>query len=50
MGVDRHEPMFQLYRETPEYQDCRERFEQADYVPFLDKFKGYHEVVSLDFS
>jgi hypothetical protein len=40
MGVDRHEPVFQLYRETQEYQACGERFEQADWVPFLEKFKG----------
>jgi hypothetical protein len=50
MGVDRHESVFQLYRETPEYQACRERFEQADWVPFLEKFKGYHEGVSLAFA
>jgi hypothetical protein len=50
MGVDRHEPVFQLYRETQEYQACREKFEQAGWVPFLEKFKGYHEGVSLFFS
>ena len=42
--------MFQLYRETPKYQACRERFEQAGWVPFLEKFKGYHEGVYLDFA
>jgi hypothetical protein len=50
MGINRHEPMFHLYRETPEYQACRERFEQIGWVPFLEKFKGYHEGVSLAFS
>jgi hypothetical protein len=49
VGVDRNEPVFQLYRETQEYQACRERFEQADWVPFLENFKGYNEGVSLSF-
>jgi hypothetical protein len=50
MGVDRHKPVFQLYRETQEYQTCREKFEQVGSVPFLEKFKGYHEGVSLYFA
>jgi hypothetical protein len=43
MGVDRHEPIFQLYRETTEYQACKEKDEQVGWVPFLEKFKGHHE-------
>jgi len=50
MGVDRHEPMFQLYRETQEYKSCRERFEQAVWVPFSEKYKGYQKGVSLSFA
>jgi hypothetical protein len=50
MGVDRHELMFQLYREKLEYQSCKERFEQVGRVPFLEKFKGYHEGLSLYFA
>jgi hypothetical protein len=50
MGVDRHEPMFQLYRETEEYQACREKFERVGWVPFLEKFKGHHEGMSHAFA
>jgi len=50
MGVNKHEPVFQLYRVTQEYQACREKFEHVDWVPFLEKFKGYHEGVSLAFA
>jgi hypothetical protein len=48
-GVDRHEPIFQLYRETTKYQSCREKYEQVGWVPFLENFKGHHEGVSLSF-
>ena len=50
MGVERHEPIFQLYRETTEYQAYREKYEQAGWVPFLEKLKGHHEGVSLAFA
>ena len=49
MRVDRHEPVFQLYRETQEYQACREKFEHTNWVTFLEKFKGHHEGVSRAF-
>jgi hypothetical protein len=29
MGFDHHEPIFQLYRETTEYQACIDKFERA---------------------
>jgi hypothetical protein len=29
---------------------AKEKFEQVGWVPFLEKFKGYHEGVSLAFS
>jgi len=45
-----HEPIFQLYREIAEYQACKEKYEQAGWVPFLEKFKGYHEIISLAFA
>jgi hypothetical protein len=44
-----HEPIIQLYRETTEYQDCKEKYEQAGWVPFFEKFKGHHEGISLSF-
>jgi hypothetical protein len=50
MGVDRHEPMFHIYRETKEYQACREKFERVGWVPFLEKFKGHHEGMSHAFA
>jgi hypothetical protein len=50
MGVDKHDPIFQLYMETTEYQACREKYEQVCWVPFLEKFKGHHEGVSLSFA
>ena len=43
MGVDRHEPIFRLYRETTKHRSCREKYEQASWVTFLEKFKGHHE-------
>ena len=49
MGVDRHETIFQIYRETTEYQACKKKYEQARWVPFLEKFKGHHEGISLVF-
>jgi hypothetical protein len=33
-----------------EYQACREKFERASWVPFLEKFKGCHEGVSYAFT
>jgi hypothetical protein len=50
MGVDRHEPIFQIYRETTEYQACKKKYEQAGWVSFLEKFKGHHEGISLVFA
>jgi len=50
MGIDRNEPIFQLYRETTKYQACKEKYEQAWWVPFLEKFKGHHERISLAFA
>jgi hypothetical protein len=49
MGVDRHEPVFHMYRETKEYQACKEKFEKAGWVPFLEKFRGHHDGVSRAF-
>jgi len=36
--------------ETTEYQACKEKYEQVGRVPFLKKFKGHHEGVSLAFA
>jgi hypothetical protein len=49
MGVDMHEPIFEIYKETTEYQTCKKKYEQAGWVPFLEKFKGHHEGISLVF-
>jgi hypothetical protein len=50
MGVDMHEPVFHIYRETKEYQTCREKFERVGWVPFLEKIIGHHEGVSHAFT
>jgi hypothetical protein len=50
MGVDRHEPIFQIYKETTEYQACKKKYEHAGWVSFLEKFKGHHEGISLVFA
>jgi hypothetical protein len=49
MGVDMHEPVFHMYREMKEYQACKEKFEKVLWVPFLEKFRGYHDGVSCSF-
>jgi L-amino acid N-acyltransferase YncA len=50
MGVDRNESIFQIYKETTEYQDCKKNYEQAGWVSFLEKFKGHHKGISLVFA
>jgi hypothetical protein len=50
MGVDRHGPIFQLYRETIEYQSCKEKYEQVGWVPFLEKFRGHREGIYISFA
>jgi hypothetical protein len=50
MGVDRHEPIFQMYKETTEYQACKKKYEQARWASFLEKFKVHHEEISLIFA
>jgi hypothetical protein len=49
MVVSIHEPFFQIYRETEEFQLCREKYARAGWMPFLAKFTGYHEKVSQAF-
>jgi hypothetical protein len=39
MAIDRNETVFHIYRETEEYQACREKFEKVGWVLFLEKFK-----------
>jgi hypothetical protein len=49
MGVDMHELVFHLYKETKEYQACNDKFEKDGWVPFLEKVRGHHEgVLSYD--
>jgi len=50
MGVDRHEPMFQIFKETKEYKPCKEKFEKVGWITFLEKFRGYHDKVSHVFT
>jgi hypothetical protein len=49
MVVSRHESVFQIYRETKEFQLCREKYARAGWIPFLEKFTGWHEKVSHAF-
>ena len=49
MVVSRHEPVFQIYRETEEFQLCRDKYARSGWMPFLEKFIGYHEKVSQAF-
>jgi hypothetical protein len=50
MGVDRHEPVFMVFRETEEYATCREKFERDGWVPFLEQFRGHHDEMSQAFA
>jgi hypothetical protein len=50
MVVSRHEPVFQVYRETEEFQLCRDKYTRAGWIPFLEKFTGCHEGVSHAFT
>ena len=50
MGVERHEPVFHMYRQTKEYQACKEKFERVGWVPFLKKIRGHHEGVYFTFT
>jgi hypothetical protein len=49
MVVSRHEPVFQIYRETEEFQLCREKYARSGWMPFLEKFTGWHEKISHEF-
>jgi hypothetical protein len=49
MVVSRHEPIFQIYRETEEFQLCREKYDRVGWMPFLEKFISCHEKVSHAF-
>ena len=43
MVITRHEPVFQIYRETEEYQLCQEKYARLGWIPFLEKFTGWNE-------
>jgi hypothetical protein len=49
MVMSRHELVFQIYRETEDFQLCRDKYARAGWIPFLEKFTGYHEMVSQAF-
>jgi hypothetical protein len=49
MVVSRHEPVFQIYRETEEFQLCQEKYARSGWMPFLEKFTGWHEKISHEF-
>jgi hypothetical protein len=39
MGVDRNALVNCIYKETEEYQACKEKIERANWVPFLENSK-----------
>jgi hypothetical protein len=49
MGVTRNKPVFQIYMETKEYQLCQEKYARLGWIPFLEKFTGWHEKISQEF-
>jgi hypothetical protein len=49
MVVSRHELVFQIYRETKEFQICREKYARSGWMPFLEKFTGWHKKISHEF-
>jgi hypothetical protein len=49
MVVSRHNPIFQIYRETEEFQLCQEKYARSGWMPFLEKFTGWHEKISHEF-
>jgi len=49
MVVSRHEPVFQIYRETEEFQLCIDKYVRVRWMSFLEKFTGCHERVSHAF-
>jgi hypothetical protein len=49
MVITRHEPVFQIYRETEEYQLCQEKYARLGWIPFLEKFTGMNEKISQEF-
>jgi hypothetical protein len=46
MVVSRHELVFQIYRETEEFQLCQEKYARLGWMPFLEKFTGCHKKIS----
>jgi hypothetical protein len=46
MVVSRHKPVFQIYRETEEFQLHRDKYARVGWIPFLEKFTSFHEKVS----
>jgi hypothetical protein len=49
MVVSRHEWVFQIYRETEEFQMCREKYARSGWMSIFEKFTGWHEKVSHTF-
>jgi hypothetical protein len=49
MVITRHELVFQIYREIEEYQLCQEKYARLGWIPFLEKFTGWHEKISQEF-
>jgi hypothetical protein len=49
MVVSRHEQVFQIYREIEEFQLCQEKHVRSGWIPFLEKFTGWHEKISQEF-
>jgi hypothetical protein len=51
MVENRHEPETYTYLEAlPEYEATRDIFKQAGWEPFLKKFDGYNDAITLQFA
>lgn len=51
MGVDRHEPIFNLgFENSSEYNATKQLFQEFSWIKFLYKFQGFNDQVSLDFA
>ena len=51
MVANRHEPETYADLEAlPEYEETRDIFKQAGWEPFLKKFNGYNDAITLQFA
>lgn len=50
MGVDFHEPTFGQFHNKTNYAVCKGRFKEKGWMGFLKKFKGYNDIVVMEFT